>query len=43
VSTPAPITVVPRKRRTTELALMAFALGIGLAAYALVDLNALGA
>lgn len=43
MSTPTPFTVVPRKRRTTELALAAFALGISLAAYAIVDLNALGA
>ncbi|GAA1829147.1 FtsW/RodA/SpoVE family cell cycle protein [Microlunatus capsulatus] len=43
MSAPAQVTVVPRKRRTTELALLAFALGIGLAAYAVVDLNVLGA
>jgi cell division protein FtsW (lipid II flippase) len=43
VSAPAPVTVVPRKRRTAELALLVLALGTGLAAYALVDLNALGA
>jgi cell division protein FtsW (lipid II flippase) len=42
VSAAAPVTVVPRKRRTTELMLLVLALGIGLAAYALVDLNALG-
>ncbi len=38
-----PMTVVPRKRRNTELALLLFALGLGLAAYAIVDLNVLGA
>ncbi|SDR68068.1 cell division protein FtsW, lipid II flippase [Friedmanniella luteola] len=36
------MTVVPRKRRGTELALLVFALGIGLAAFAVVDLNVLG-
>jgi cell division protein FtsW (lipid II flippase) len=43
VSAAAQLTVVPRKRRGAELGLLAFALGIGLAAYALVDLNVLGA
>ena len=42
MSAAAPVTVVPRKRRTTELMLLVLALGIGLAAYAIVDLNALG-
>jgi cell division protein FtsW (lipid II flippase) len=41
VSYPAQVTVVPRKRRNAELALLVFALGIGLGAYALVDLNVL--
>ncbi len=43
MSFPAQVSVVPRKRRGTELALLAFALGIGLAAYALVDHAVLGA
>ncbi|CAA9325103.1 MAG: FtsW-like cell division membrane protein CA_C0505, partial [uncultured Friedmanniella sp.] len=42
MSVPAQVTVVPRKRRTAELALLAFALGLGLAAFAVVDLNVLG-
>ncbi|SDT44120.1 cell division protein FtsW, lipid II flippase [Friedmanniella luteola] len=42
VSAATPMTVVPRKRRGTELALLVFALGIGLAAFAVVDLNVLG-
>lgn len=32
-------TVIPRKRRGTELALLAFALVVGVGAYAVVDLN----
>jgi cell division protein FtsW (lipid II flippase) len=43
MSAAAPVTVVPRKRRTTELMLLVLALGIGLAAYGIVDLNVLGA
>ncbi len=39
----APITVAPRKRRGIELVLIAFALVIGLGAYAQVDLNVSGA
>ena len=38
----APVTVVPRKRRGVELALIIFALGLALGAYALVDLNVTG-
>ena len=38
----APVTVVPRKRRGVELALIIFALGLTLGAYALVDLNVTG-
>ena len=35
------MTVVPRKRRNVELAMLVFALVVGLAAYAIVDLNVL--
>ena len=38
----APVTVVPRKRRGVELALIIFALGLTLGAYALVDINVTG-
>ena len=38
----APVSVVPRKRRGVELALIIFALGLALGAYALVDLNVTG-
>ena len=38
----APVTVVPRKRRGVELALIIFALVLTLGAYALVDLNVTG-
>jgi cell division protein FtsW (lipid II flippase) len=38
----APVTVVPRKRRGVELALIIFALGLTLGAYAVVDLNVTG-
>jgi cell division protein FtsW (lipid II flippase) len=38
----APVTVVPRKRRGVELALIVFALGLTLGAYAVVDLNVTG-
>ena len=38
----APVTVVPRKRRGVELALIIFALGLALGAYALVDINVTG-
>ena len=38
----APVAVVPRKRRGVELALIIFALGLALGAYALVDLNVTG-
>ncbi len=37
------VTVLPRQRRGAELALLAFALLLGLGGYALVDVNALGA
>ena len=37
-----PVTVVPRKRRGVELALIIFALLLTLGAYALVDINVLG-
>jgi cell division protein FtsW (lipid II flippase) len=39
MSTPAPATVIPRKRRGAELLLLLFALGLAIAAYAMVDLN----
>ncbi len=39
MSTPAPLTVIPRKRRGIELVLILFALLITLGAYAQVDLN----
>jgi cell division protein FtsW (lipid II flippase) len=38
----APVAVVPRKRRGAELALIVFALGLTLGAYAVVDLNVTG-
>ena len=38
----APVTVVPRKRRGAELALIIFVLGLTLGAYAIVDLNVTG-
>src|SRR4029453_5664523 len=38
----APVSVVPRKRRGVELALIIFALGLAVGAYALVDLNVTG-
>jgi cell division protein FtsW (lipid II flippase) len=38
----APVSVVPRKRRGVELALIIFALALALSAYALVDLNVTG-
>ena len=38
----APVTVVPRRRRGVELALIIFALGLTLGAYALVDINVTG-
>ncbi|SDV00894.1 cell division protein FtsW, lipid II flippase [Microlunatus sagamiharensis] len=38
-----PLTVVPRRRRGIELVLLAFALALGLGAYAQVDLNVMGA
>src|SRR5215207_10722490 len=38
----APVSVVPRKRRGVELALIIFALALALGAYALVDLNVSG-
>ena len=38
----APVTVVPRKRRGVELALIIFAVGLTLGAYALVDINVTG-
>ena len=38
----SPVTVVPRKRRGVELALIIFALGLTLGAYALVDFNVTG-
>jgi len=37
-----PVTVVPRKRRGVELALVIFALALTLGAYALVDINVTG-
>jgi cell division protein FtsW (lipid II flippase) len=37
-----PLTVLPRKRRWVELAMLGFALVLGLAAYAQVDLNVQG-
>ena len=37
-----PVAVVPRKRRGVELALIIFALGLTLGAYAVVDLNVTG-
>ena len=43
MSAAAPVTVIPRKRRGVELALIVFALTIALGAYALVDLNVNGA
>lgn len=42
MSTAAPVTVLPRKRRGVELLLIAFAVAIGLGGYTLVDLNVLG-
>ena len=38
----SPVTVVPRKRRGVELALIIFALALTLGAYALVDFNVTG-
>jgi cell division protein FtsW (lipid II flippase) len=38
----APVTIVPRKRREVELAMIIFALGLTLGAYALVDINVTG-
>src|SRR4029453_12326287 len=38
----APVSVVPRKRRGVELALIIFAVGLTLGAYALVDINVTG-
>ena len=37
-----PVAVVPRRRRGVELAMLAFALVLGLGAYAQVDLNVTG-
>lgn len=42
MSTAAPLTVIPRKRRGVELVLILFALVITLGAYALVDVNVSG-
>ncbi|WP_375424306.1 FtsW/RodA/SpoVE family cell cycle protein [uncultured Friedmanniella sp.] len=43
MSSVAPVTVLPRKRRGVELLLVAFALALGLGGYAMVDVNVLGA
>ncbi len=43
MSSPSTVTVIPRKRRGVELALIVLALTIAAGAYALVDLNVTGA
>ena len=41
-ATAGPVTVIPRKRRGVELALIAFALALVLGAYAIIDLSVAG-